>query len=334
MKKALFISAMTATVCTLSFFGCSSTGTPNENTATVSASKNSIKTEEAQETSTSITIEKSEDASTSEHSTHESESDTPTASNIQNDEIRFTDITWTVEQGQYNDTEFCLFSYTNNSPFVITDLEMRFEQKEDTSDEQREKLFGELKEEWNMSNEDIAELNLTAHTQKLADPGETISDKPMYLNSFYGPTDYDIFGIMEPASMKISFIGSDERIHSGEIDCQSEKYRDSGKTEVADQWSDNVLAQLLPKPDSSVILVSIDRDDCFWAYAYGMTSVDYEQYIENCQEKGFNVDADTFDFTETSSFYAYDADGNRLSVTYDSMKEELSIEITSGEIEE
>ena len=65
-----------------------------------------------------------------------------------------------------------------------------------------------------------------------------------------------------------------------------------------------------------------------------MTSVDYENYIEECQERGFNVDVDTFDFPETSSFYAYDAAGNRLNVDYDSMNEELSVKLSAYEPEE
>ena len=41
-----------------------------------------------------------------------------------------------------------------------------------------------------------------------------------------------------------------------------------------------------------------------------------------------------FDFSETSSFYADDAAGNRLNIDYDSMNEELSISLSAYEPEE
>lgn len=62
-----------------------------------------------------------------------------------------------------------------------------------------------------------------------------------------------------------------------------------------------------------------------------MSSVDYEDYIQSCQDMGFDVDVDTFDFTESSNFYAYDEAGNRLSVGFDAMDEELSIDIDAAE---
>lgn len=302
MKKVIIAGILT-TVFTLSFTGCGSDNSRNAGSAPAEQS---------------AAVSSSEKAS-------------PDSPAVSKDEIQYKDIAWAVEQGQYNGSEFCLFSYTNNSPFIITDMEMRFEQKKDTTDEQRAQLFGELKETWDMDDKDIAKMYLAGYTKKIADPGETISDKPMYLNSFFGATDYDMFSIMEPKSITVSFIGSDGRIHSGEIDCQSEKYRDTGKTIVADQWSDSSLAQLLPKPDSTVITVSFDRDDVYWAYAYGMTSIDYENYIENCQSLGFTNDVSSFDFTETSSFYANDAAGNRISIDFDATNEELSVRISAGD---
>lgn len=327
MKKTIIITCLAFAACTLSIGGCASENTTKEEA--VSSAVSTMEPEQKQSSSDADTLPDTEGSGSASAATEVSFP----SSYVMNDEIHYEDIAWSVDQGQYNGKEFCLFSYTNNSPFIITDLEMRFAQKEDTTEEQRAELFGELKEKWNMTDEDIANLNLDGYTKKIADPGETITDKPMYLNSFYGPTDYDMYSIMEPRSIKVSFLGSDRRIHSGEIDCQSGKYRDNGKTIAADQWSESTLAQMLPKPDSPVISVSFDRDDVYWAYAYGMTSVDYENHIEACQELGFNVDVDTFDFPETSSFYADDAVGNRLNVDYDSMNEELSINLSAYEPE-
>lgn len=78
------------------------------------------------------------------------------------------------------------------------------------------------------------------------------------------------------------------------------------------EWSNSVLAQMLPVPESTVGDIQNDDEKGFSAYV-GNISIDaYNSYVQACEAKGFTVDADKTD----KRFTAKNADGYKLSVEY------------------
>lgn len=86
----------------------------------------------------------------------------------------------------------------------------------------------------------------------------------------------------------------------------------AGKALGTLSWSNSVLAQMLPTPESTVGEIQQDDEKGFTAYV-GDTTIDaFNSYIQACEAKGFTVDADKTD----KRFYAKNADGYKLTVEY------------------
>ena len=77
-------------------------------------------------------------------------------------------------------------------------------------------------------------------------------------------------------------------------------------------WSNSVLAQMLPTPESTVGEIQQDDEKGFTTYV-GNTTIDaFNIYVQACEAKGFTVDTDKTD----KHFSAKNADGYNLTVEY------------------
>jgi hypothetical protein len=87
------------------------------------------------------------------------------------------------------------------------------------------------------------------------------------------------------------------------------------------KWSDSELANLISKPDSKYGEIISDRENYFSIKIYKISSSQFEDYIDDCKLKGFNVD-----YSRTnSSYYADNSDGYSLSLIYDEKDKQMSI---------
>ncbi len=86
----------------------------------------------------------------------------------------------------------------------------------------------------------------------------------------------------------------------------------AGKALGTLSWSNSVLAQMLPTPESTVGEIKQDDDKGFTAYV-GDTTIDaFNSYVQACEAKGFTVDADKTD----KRFSAKNENGYKLTVEY------------------
>ncbi len=92
-------------------------------------------------------------------------------------------------------------------------------------------------------------------------------------------------------------------------------------------WSDILLADVVPEPDSLFGEVMSNHDDYLSVYVYKTSLADYNEYVESCKEKGFTVEADQSE----QSYYAYNADGYKLSLYYDENDEKMHIGVDAAE---
>ena len=79
------------------------------------------------------------------------------------------------------------------------------------------------------------------------------------------------------------------------------------------KWPDSEIAKLLPVPKSNIGNINTDDSDSFAIYV-GETSLDeYNDYVKNCSEKGFNVD-----YSKHNNYYeAKNTDDYSLRVDYE-----------------
>lgn len=93
------------------------------------------------------------------------------------------------------------------------------------------------------------------------------------------------------------------------------------------EWSDILLADVVPAPESLFGEVMSNHDDYLSLYVYKTSLADYNEYVEACKEKGFTVEADQSE----QSYYAYNDAGYKLSLYYDESDSKMHIGIDAAE---
>ena len=102
------------------------------------------------------------------------------------------------------------------------------------------------------------------------------------------------------------------------------------KVNIADyekyNWDDVVLADMLPTPESPYGEIISNSDRYLAVYVTKSTQAQYTKYIEACKEKGFTIDTET----SGSFFYAFNAQGYKLSLSYYEYSSEMHISLSAG----
>lgn len=91
-------------------------------------------------------------------------------------------------------------------------------------------------------------------------------------------------------------------------------------------WSDILLADVIPEPKSHFGEILSNSDEYLSLYVYKTSAGDYSKYVDACKEKGFTVEAEQSDL----SYYAYNADGYKLSLYYDENDSKMSISVDAA----
>ena len=92
-------------------------------------------------------------------------------------------------------------------------------------------------------------------------------------------------------------------------------------------WSDILLADVIPEPKSHLGEILANSEESLSLYVYKTSAGDYSEYVDACEEKGFTVEAEQSDL----SYYAYNADGYKLSLYYDENDSNMSISVNAAE---
>lgn len=245
---------------------------------------------------------------------------TPAAGFSAKGAVKIEEIDWSVEESLVDGERFISFGYTNNSPYTILDLEIRFEQRENLSAEDLA-AFDELKAERDWSDEDVARIHIEGANHKCAFPGDTVSGYPCNINGtgtwVQSMAQYEL---MEPDMATICLIGDDGKGYVEYYDFKSRIYGESSQGGIdLHQWSDSELAQLLPKVESVAVQVDRDDEEIFYFTAYGSSVESFTEYVEEVKKKGFTA----VDYEGPDTYRATNGDGVQAAITFDSMRNEL-----------
>lgn len=92
------------------------------------------------------------------------------------------------------------------------------------------------------------------------------------------------------------------------------------------EWSDILLADVIPEPKSHLGEILSNSDEYLALHVYKINAGDYNKYVDACKKKGFTVEAEQSDL----SYYAYNADGYKLSLYYDENDSKMNISVDSA----
>ncbi len=240
-------------------------------------------------------------------------------------ELKVEDIDWRVEESILDGEKFLSLNYTNNSDYTIMDVEITFKQKEGVTKEQLS-VFDDYKESLDYSDEDVAKIYILGYNRKCTRPGETAKDSPLVLNGTYHLAEsVEQYELMEPETMSVAFIGSDDKAYAMYYDYKSQLYG-SSTHDGADihQWSDKELAKLIDPLDCVAVTVDIDDDDSFWFSAYGVKKDMFKSYVEEVKSKGFTEEADEDD----DSYEAENSDGISVDISFSAIEESIDVNVS------
>lgn len=92
------------------------------------------------------------------------------------------------------------------------------------------------------------------------------------------------------------------------------------------KWSDVVLSDIVPEPESRFGKVLSNSRDELSLDVYRINQVQYDDYIEKCKERGFTVDSEQLE----DSFAAYDNSGYKLSLYYYENDSKMHIDVSAA----
>lgn len=265
----------------------------------------------------------SEPSATSPENETVSETDSESSDNAA---VHIEEIDWNVAESILDGERMVSFSYTNNSKYTILEIELQFKQKEGITAEQLA-VFDNIKKECELTDDEVAEIYITGCNKKCADPGETVSASPCYIEDTYTYVEnIDQYEIMEPDIMTIYFIGNDGKGYTIYYDFKSHTYSESSLGgQNIQKWSDSELSKLLPKPVAPEIKADIDDENLFMFRVHGITIDEYEAYIEEVTANGFSDVV----IRDKRSYYSSNADGVSVSIYYDAVNEEMNGSISA-----
>ena len=121
---------------------------------------------------------------------------------------------------------------------------------------------------------------------------------------------------VEPESSSSSFSAYNAKGYKLSLSHYSEELSinlDKPMELTAIKWPTSAAGKQLPAPDSSTGKFSYEYDDNFFVYIGETSKTDYEEYVEACSEKGFDVDYD-----KGEKYYSADNDeGWHIRICYE-----------------
>lgn len=91
-------------------------------------------------------------------------------------------------------------------------------------------------------------------------------------------------------------------------------------------WSDILLADTIPEPESHVGEVIGNSAESLLLYVHRTSAAAYGEYVDACKDKGFVVESDQTEL----SYQAYNADGYSLSLLYDEGESIMDISVEAA----
>lgn len=238
--------------------------------------------------------------------------------------INIEEIEWSAQEALMNGQKYLALTYTNNSAYTIMELEMKFTQKEPLTEEQK-LLFPDLQEHLAYWDEEFSELYITGRNFKMADPGETVGDKALFLNGTgIEVENKEQFALVEPDMMSILFLGPDGKAYELYYDFKAQIYGESSEGGLnVQQTSNNPLAALLPEWEFRVTWIDYDDEKEFELEAYGILRDEFERYVEAVKSLGFVLNS----VEESNGYRANNSDGICITVVYSAMDEFMEISV-------
>lgn len=236
--------------------------------------------------------------------------------------IKIEDIAWSMDEEIIDGDRCVAFSYTNNTNKVITYFEMEFTVK-DKMTENEKSILEEVKEKYDVSDEELSYAHFSEEIEEILKPGEKSKKEECY--DFESANE---FKIMQPDIATICYVDKDNKIYKVYYDYKNKSYsRDSAAPKDLVEWDDNELTKLLPAPKFYSTEILSNSTKHFYFKAFTVTSEQGKSYIEECKDKGFTIDTDSYSSDSYIRYSAKNQNNYEVSVSLDIEEKTLRVNI-------
>ncbi len=243
------------------------------------------------------------------------------------DAVKAEDIDWTVEGTVVDGERRVVFNYVNNSPYTIVEIDMKFIQREDLTDEEKAVLNACMEEDSYLEESNIEDMYMEAILTGIVEPGETSNDAELLFDDLEGHYVSDIsqYEIMAPDMMGICFLTDNDTLYATYYDFKNDTYGDTSSGEQpARDWPSGQLGSTIPIPDAPAIMIRYQSDDYFSFDAVGMSAEEFSAYADECKDAGFTVD-----LYESDDYVSAENDvGDDIGLYYNSTQGKLTGTVT------
>lgn len=218
-------------------------------------------------------------------------------------QIAYEEIEWKVDSAVVDGVRRVGMTYTNNSPYKILSVDLRFSAKPDLTDEQ----LGALSS-MEYLDDPVASLmdgGMNVENYTTVEAGATSQAKSVSCGGYYIKS-MDQYELVQPDLMRVTFATDDGWLFAETIDClNGGTVSMNGKAVNANQWGDGDLAKTLPRPEDMLIANMDESTSSFSFDAYDVTAEEFTAYVDTCKAAGFTTESES----DENSYEAVNADG-------------------------
>lgn len=245
-------------------------------------------------------------------------------------DIDIEDFPWEVTQEIYNGERVYAFSIMNNSEFTMLGAQIDYCVKSGVTDSQLE-IFNDFREKhdsWIDAEDDSHDIILRGFREAYIVPGDGRDMIGLAIginnSSWYDIPSEEQFALMEPDILTCVLLGDDNFAYEASYDIKNDKWSVNKTRKEYNNWEENVLSNLIPKPECNLLTFSTGYNTSYISVeVYGIDRSYYESYVSLIKEAGFTEAAAEFD----EYYYADNAVGNNIIVDLDEEKNSFSISL-------
>lgn len=254
------------------------------------------------------------------------------ASKLKADDLSIEDFSWEVVPSKYYGEDCYALTLVNSSDYDIIGVEFTYKVRDDVSDSKLV-VYDEFMNEHEGYIEETdspRDVILRGDKNALVAKGEQLTGLRFTVGfqdwSWYDYPTKEQFELMEPKEMQIGVVGEDDKFYIAYYDFETSSWMLDENTGFVDTWSKKEIAQKISKPAESHHVLVTDDEDNFKVLSYGVTSDEYNRYLEQIKVLGFAGEE-----MSSSHFEGKSTDGYDVELWYYSEDERLSINIEKEE---
>ena len=242
------------------------------------------------------------------------------------DNIKIEDLEWNIEEGILRNDRYELFSYTNNSNYVIKNFTINLLQNDSITEDDVAEIHEYMKEVFNWTDEDIKLLTsekygVQARAEGVLYPGHSMENQHVfYYKGIIYVKDPKHVELVEPDIATIEYI-KDDKIYIEYYDFKTGKYSLDSEIKDAYQWPEYEIMTKIPKPDVLILEDNYSKDDYINFEAFDVSVDEFKEYINQCKEYGFAEDVSDYE----DYYTAKDTEGFEVRISYSEDSGSMSV---------